>query len=210
LFDDRILSVEALPFLWPYAVCALVAYLLGSIPFGLLITRWAGLGDIRKIGSGNIGATNVLRTGNKKLAALTVLLDAVKGAAAVLIAFDIGGPDFLVIASIAVMVGHMFPVWLKFRGGKAIATGMGVILSISWPAGLVTFAGWLLVVATTRYVSLGSIISSILSVIYIFYFTSDMQYVQTVAVLAVLTIIRHRSNIGRLFRGEEPKIGQKA
>ncbi|MBC6441434.1 MAG: glycerol-3-phosphate 1-O-acyltransferase PlsY [Rhodospirillales bacterium] len=204
------MSVEALPFLWPYAVCALVAYLLGSIPFGLLITRWAGLGDIRKIGSGNIGATNVLRTGNKKLAALTVLLDAVKGAAAVLIAFDIGGPDFLVIASIAVMVGHMFPVWLKFRGGKAIATGMGVILSISWPAGLVTFAGWLLVVATTRYVSLGSIISSILSVIYIFYFTSDMQYVQTVAVLAVLTIIRHRSNIGRLFRGEEPKIGQKA
>ena len=209
MFDDRILSIEALPFLGPYAVCALVAYFLGSIPFGLILTRLAGHGDVRKIGSGSIGASNVLRTGSKKLAALTLLLDAAKGAAAVFLAYDVGGPDFLVIAAVAVMVGHMFPIWLRFKGGKGIATGLGVILCISWPAGLAGFASWILIVAVTHYVSLASVIATILSVGYVCYFTNDIQYVQTVAVLSLLILFKHRANMMRLVRGEEPKIGKR-
>ena len=154
-----------LEYTWPIYACAVVAYLLGSVPFGLIITRVAGLGDVRKIGSGNIGATNVLRTGRKELAALTLLLDAAKGAAAVLLAYDFGGPDFMVVAAVAAMVGHMYPIWLKFKGGKGIATGLGVILGISWPAGLAGFGTWLVIVIVTRYVSPASVIAAIFSVV---------------------------------------------
>tara|TARA_Y100001934_G_scaffold218967_1_gene260403 strand:+ start:11906 stop:12538 length:633 start_codon:yes stop_codon:yes gene_type:complete len=210
VFDDRIITLDALPFLWPYAACALAAYLIGSIPFGLVLTRLAGQGDIRTIGSGSTGATNVLRTGRKDLAALTLLLDAGKGALAVLLAHEFGGPDFVVIASVVVLVGHMFPVWLRFKGGKGIATGLGALLSIAWPVGLAGFATWFAIVLATRYVSLGSIISSLFSIIYVWYFTHDIQYVQTVAILAVLTLFAHRSNMVRLARGEESKIGEKA
>jgi len=210
VFDDRIISIEALPYLWPYGACALAAYLLGSIPFGLILTRLAGHGDVRKIGSGSIGATNVLRTGRKDLAALTLLLDAAKGAAAVLIAYEVGGPDFLVIASVAVMIGHFFPVWLRFRGGKGIATGLGVILSITWPAGLVSFAVWLVVVGATKIVSLAGMISAVIAVICTWFFTNDMQYTQTVGLLAVLIVLKHHANIRRLLKGEEPTIGRGA
>ncbi|MEM7122353.1 MAG: glycerol-3-phosphate 1-O-acyltransferase PlsY [Pseudomonadota bacterium] len=197
-----------LEYTWPIYACAVIAYLLGSIPFGLIITRVAGLGDVRKIGSGNIGATNVLRTGRKELAALTLLLDTAKGAAAVLLAFDFGGPDYMVVAAVAAMVGHMYPIWLRFKGGKGIATGLGVILGISWPAGLAGFGTWLIIVAATRYVSPASVIAAILSVAYVWYFTHDMQYTQAIGVLALLTLFKHRMNMVRLVRGEEPKIGK--
>lgn len=209
MFDDRILSIEALPFLWPYALCALLTYLMGSIPFGLVLTRLAGQGDIRKIGSGSIGATNVLRTGNKALAALTLLLDAGKGVAAVLIGQWFGGPDFAVIAAFMVVVGHLFSVWLRFKGGKGIATGLGVMLALSWPAGLIALAIWLVLAAVVRISSLASMISAVSAPIALWFITHDIQYVQTACLITLLVIIKHRSNILRLFNGEEPRIGKK-
>src|SRR5579871_4952020 len=145
-------------YVWPYYAAALVAYLMGSIPFGLVLTRLAGLGDLRQIGSGSIGATNVLRTGNKTLAALTVLLDGGKGALAVLIARAFG-PDFAVIAGGAAVIGHLFPVWLRFRGGKGVATALGVWLAIAWPVGVAACATWLAVAALMRYSSLAGLVS---------------------------------------------------
>lgn len=210
MFDDRILSVEALPFLWPYAVCALIAYLMGSIPFGLILTRLAGQGDIRKIGSGSIGATNVLRTGNKALAAATLLLDAGKGAAAVLIGQAFGGPDFAVIAAFMVIVGHLFSVWLRFKGGKGVAAGLGVMLALAWPAALITMAVWLSLAATVRISSLASIVATLSAPVAMWFVTHDMQYVQTAGLIAVLIVAKHHSNICRLIRGEEPRIGKKA
>ncbi len=210
MFDDRILSVDALPFLWPHAVCALAAYLLGSVPFSLVLTRMAGLGDIRKIGSGNIGATNVLRTGNKPLAAAVVLLDGGKGAAAVVAGFGVGGHDFAVIAALGAVLGHMFPVWLRFRGGKGVATCLGVTLGLSWPAGLVAGAVWLAAAAAVRMSSVGGMASALAAPAALWYVTGDMQYVQTSALIAVLVVARHRANIRRLLRGEEPRIGGKA
>ncbi len=209
MFDDRILSIEALPFLWPYALCALVAYLMGSIPFGLILTRLAGQGDIRKIGSGSIGATNVLRTGNKTLAAATLLLDTGKGAAAVLIGQYYGGPDFAVIAAFMVIVGHLFSVWLRFRGGKGIAAGLGVMLALAWPAGLIALVVWVVLAAVIRISSLASIAAAASAPIAIWFVTHDVQYAQTAALIALLIIIKHHSNILRLFRGEEPRIGKK-
>ena len=193
---------------WPLALTALLAYLLGSIPFGLIVTDMAGLGDVRKIGSGNIGATNVLRTGRKGLAALTLLLDAAKGLAAVLLAAAYGGELYLIVAAHAVIVGHMFPVWLKFRGGKGLATGLGIVLGMSWPAALVGFATWIAIVAITRFSSLAGIISSVLIIGYMWFFTHNTDYVRTMVVLAVLVIFKHRANIGRLMRGQEPKVGR--
>jgi len=209
VFDDRILSIEALPFLWPYALCALVAYLMGSIPFGLVLTRLAGQGDIRKIGSGSIGATNVLRTGNKSLAAATLLLDAGKGAAAVLIGQSLGGPDFAVIAAFMVIVGHLFSVWLRFHGGKGIATGLGVMLALSWPAGLIALVVWVILAAVVRISSLASMISAASAPIALWFVTHDMQFVQTAGLIALLIIVKHHSNILRLIKGEEPRIGKK-
>src|SRR5476649_1695608 len=137
---------------WPFYAGALVAYLLGSIPFGLVLTRLAGYGDIRAIGSGNIGATNVLRTGNNKLALLTMLLDGAKGALAVVVAARFG-PDMAVISGAAVVLGHLFPVWLGFKGGKGVATAGGVLLAIAWPVGLIALAAWLAVAVLLRYSS---------------------------------------------------------
>jgi acyl phosphate:glycerol-3-phosphate acyltransferase len=193
---------------WPLVATGLLAYLLGSIPFGLIVTRLAGLGDVRKIGSGNIGATNVLRTGRKDLAALTLLLDAAKGAAAVLLAACYGGEADLLVAGLAVIIGHMYPIWLKFRGGKAIAAGLGVVLAISWPAALAGLATWIAVVALTRYSSLGSLIASAMIAIYVWFFTENLNYVVMMAAMALLVIFKHRGNIVRLLRGEEPKIGR--
>jgi glycerol-3-phosphate acyltransferase PlsY len=195
-------------YVWPFYAGALLAYLLGSIPFGLLLTRLAGLGDLRQIGSGSIGATNVLRTGNKTLAALTVLLDGGKGMAAVLIARNLG-PDMAVLAAGAAVIGHLFPVWLRFRGGKGVATGLGVWLALAWPVGLAACATWLAVAVLTRYSSLSSLIAITAAPLYALFF-ADVQRAQLGVLLAVLIILRHHANIRRLVTGREPKIGQRA
>jgi len=184
-----------------------LGYLLGSIPFGLVLTRLAGLGDIRKIGSGNIGATNVLRTGNKFLAALTMVLDIGKGAAAALVAFAFA-PELAPLAALATVLGHMFPVWLRFRGGKGAATALGVFLALSWPVGLCAFVTWLAVLFTTRISSLSALVAALLSPAFAWYF-ADPQVTGVATILAVLVIIRHKDNIGRLRRGAESKIGAK-
>jgi glycerol-3-phosphate acyltransferase PlsY len=184
-----------------------LSYLLGSVPFGLVLTRLAGLGDIRKIGSGNIGATNVLRTGNRVLAALTLVLDSAKGAAAALVAYGFA-PDLAPLAAIATVLGHMFPVWLRFQGGKGVSTTLGVYLALSWPVGLCALATWLVVVFTTRISSLSALVAALLSPFFAWYF-ADPQIAAAAAILAVLVIIRHKDNIARLRRGEESKIGSK-
>lgn len=192
---------------WPFFAVALAGYLLGSIPFGLVLTRLAGLGDIRKIGSGNIGATNVLRTGHKALAAFTLLLDGGKGAAAVLLAGRMG-PDMAVLAGAGAVVGHLFPVWLHFRGGKGVATGLGVLLGAAWPAGLAACATWLVVALLSRYSSLAALLAFLLAPLYAWRF-ADPQQAQLAGFIALLVWLRHLANIRRLLRGEEPKIGAK-
>ncbi len=206
-------------FTWPFYAGALIAYLVGSIPFGLLLTRIAGLGDVRKIGSGNIGATNVLRTGNKALAGLTLLLDAGKGAFAVLIAQGFG-PDMAWYAGVGVVVGHMFPVWLTFRGGKGVATTLGVLLGVAWLVGLLTCATWLVAAAVSRISSLAGLVSILAAPLYAYVLSDALRselpptltveplYFTLVAVLAVLVIARHYASIRRLIKGEEPRIGK--
>jgi glycerol-3-phosphate acyltransferase PlsY len=207
-----------------YAVAAVVAYLLGSIPFGLLITRAAGLGDVRQIGSGNIGATNVLRTGRRELAALTLLLDALKGFGAVLLArtllpgvLGVGDPGTVLnltyVAAVAVFIGHCFPVWLGFKGGKGVATLIGVLFGLSWPVGLVFCAVWLLIAATQRISSVSAITAAVTAPLfaYVSYLMNwspeGTTFALVVALLALLVIINHRANITRLMAGTEPKIG---
>ncbi len=185
-----------------------VGYLLGSIPFGLLLTSAAGLGDIRKQGSGNIGATNVLRTGNKTLAAATLLLDALKGLVAVVACGLIGAPC-AAAAALGAVVGHMFPVWLKFKGGKGMATAIGVLLGLSWPAGLITCASWLVVAAAFRYSSLASLLSVLAGALATWFFLPWSSAV-VATVIALLVWIRHHQNIDRLLKGTESKIGQRA
>lgn len=192
---------------WPFYLGALGGYLLGSIPFGLLLTKWAGLGDIRKVGSGNIGATNVLRTGRKGLAALTLLLDGGKGAAAVLIAGH-WGPDMMLYAGGGAMLGHLFPVWLRFKGGKGMATALGVLLAIDWRVGLLTCAIWLLVAFLTRYSSLATLLA-IAAAPVLAYYLATYTLAQFTLGLALLVWLRHHENIRRLLKGEETRIGGK-
>jgi glycerol-3-phosphate acyltransferase PlsY len=201
-------SLGSFTSLWPFCAGAVLAYLLGSIPFGLLLTRAAGLGDIRRIGSGNIGATNVLRTGNKALAALTLLLDGGKGAAAVLIGSRFG-IDMAVIAGAAALVGHIFPVWLRFKGGKGVATALGVLLAGAFPAGALACATWLAVAALTRYSSLAALIAVAAAPLYCWWLV-DPKRAGLALFIAVLVWLRHAANIRRLLRGEELKIGRKA
>ena len=190
---------------WPLYLGAALAYLLGSIPFGLVLTRLAGLGDLRKLGSGNIGATNVLRTGNRKLAALTLLLDAGKGAVAVLIAEQFG-PDMAALAAACAFLGHVFPIWLGFRGGKGIATSGGILLVYLWPVGLLTLATWLVVAVASRYSSLAALVAAVLAPVYTWLLTREFQPTEVVLFLAIVIILRHLGNIGRLIRGEESRI----
>jgi len=197
---------QSLP-LWPCGVTAILAYLLGSIPFGLVLTRLAGLGDIRSIGSGNIGATNVLRTGNRTLAAATLVLDAGKGALAVLIA-DAFGPELALIAAGAAMLGHLFPVWLDFRGGKGVATGVGILLALSWPVGLLATATWLFTAWRFHYSSLAAIVACALAPVYAL-FLADRESALFIALICGLVIYRHRGNIARLRSGEESRIGSR-
>ena len=185
----------------------LIGYLLGSIPFGLLLTRAAGLGDIRKVGSGNIGATNVLRTGRKGLAAATLLLDALKGVAAVVIVVHISQIAAIGAAAGAVL-GHMFPVWLRFKGGKGVATTLGVMWGLSWQIGAIACAAWLLFAAIFRYSSLAALLSVVVAAIAAWFLASS--YTATLLTLLVpLVWVRHHENIGRLLNGTESKIGQR-
>ena len=184
-----------------------VGYLLGSIPFGLILTRLSGRGDIRQIGSGNIGATNVLRTGSKGLAALTLVLDALKGTAAVLIGAQFG-PYAAIFAGLGAFLGHLFPVWLGLRGGKGVATYIGVALGLYWPAALAFCVAWLLVAVTTRYSSLAALVASAATV-----GALTLMAMWPLAVLfgllTLLLYVRHAANIRRLMQGEETRIGEK-
>lgn len=194
---------------WPaLPIAGLIGYLLGSIPFGLLLTRAAGLGDIRGIGSGNIGATNVLRTGNKKLAAATLLLDAAKGAAAVLIARAWLGETAALVAGLAAFLGHIFPVWLGFKGGKGVATYLGVLIALAWPLALLFSALWLGVAKLGKISSLAAIVATIAVPIAAWSF-ADRTLAMTVTLMSIVVLIKHRANIERLMAGEEPRIGSK-
>jgi glycerol-3-phosphate acyltransferase PlsY len=185
-----------------------IGYLLGSIPFGLLLTRVAGTTDIRSIGSGNIGATNVLRTGRKDLAAATLLLDALKGAAAALIGAQIS-PAGAVIAAAAAFIGHIAPVWLRFRGGKGVATFLGALFGLHWPAGLAFVAVWLAVAALFRYSSLSALVASVAAPLFLAYEGRALD-AAVFALMAVLLWWKHSENIRRLRAGSESRIGQKA
>lgn len=188
-----------------YLYALLGGYLLGSVPFGLILTRFAGMGDIRDIGSGNIGATNVLRTGNKGLAAATLLADAGKGIVAVLIA-SAWGPEASLFAGTGAFLGHIFPVWLKFKGGKGVATFFGVVLAWAWPVGLMAIATWGAVAYFTKYSSLAALITVGLTPLY-FATTGHPIMVPFAAFLTVMIFLRHQENIDRLRKGEESKIG---
>ena len=189
-------------------ILALVfGYLLGSIPFGLLLTRAAGLGDVRKIGSGNIGATNVLRTGNKGLAAATLLLDALKGTAAVLIAGHFA-PETAVWAGLGAFLGHLFPVWLGFKGGKGVATYLGVLIGLAWQVALIFAVVWLVMAFLFRYSSLAALTAAVVVPVAL-YFMSAPQIAILFVVMSIIVFIKHRANISRLLAGTEGKIGAK-
>jgi glycerol-3-phosphate acyltransferase PlsY len=196
----------ALPY---YAAALAFGYLLGSIPFGLLLTRLAGLSDIRKLGSGNIGATNVLRTGHKGLAAATLLCDGLKGTAAVLIMDALWGREHAILAGLGAVLGHVFPVWLRFRGGKGVATYIGVLVALAWPAALGFGVIWLAVAALTRYSSLAGLLAGA-AVPPILWYVDDRQEAQVFVLLTLLIWFTHRANLVRLARGSEAKIGQKS
>lgn len=190
------------------ALVLIVGYLLGSIPFGLILTRLTGAGDLRQIGSGNIGATNVLRTGRKGLAAATLLLDMAKGAAAVCIARMIG-PDFAVMGGVAAFLGHCYPVWLKFRGGKGVATMLGVSLALSWILGLVFAVVWLGALAITRISSVGGMAAAVSAPVAAM-LTGQAVIGIALTGLALIVLWKHRENIRRLAAGTEPKVGRSS
>ena len=194
------------------AILAVVlGYLAGSIPFGLLFTRWAGLGDVRSIGSGNIGATNVLRTGNKTLAALTLIADAAKGTIPILIMKEVGGETAGLIAGLAAFAGHLFPLWLGFKGGKGVATNIGILFGLYWPLGLIFLAVWLAMAFVFRFSSLSALTASALSPLWA-WLLGKPTLILPLGLLAVLIWVMHRTNIARLRKGEEAriKLGSKA
>lgn len=199
-----------------YSLSALCGYLIGSIPFGLILTKLAGYGDIRKIGSGNIGATNVLRTGNKTLALITVLCDASKAGVAALIAYYATGGNNTTIAVTASLVagafgvlGHNFPVWLKFKGGKGVASTFGFILATCWPVALIALAIWLVMAFTFKYSSLSALTAAALVPFVSYFFAPSAEYVWVYTAIVLLVIVRHHANIKRLLKGEESKIKLK-
>jgi glycerol-3-phosphate acyltransferase PlsY len=191
------------------ALAFLIGYLLGSIPFGLLLSFAFGAGDVRKIGSGSIGATNVLRTGKYAAAALTLLFDAAKGAAAVLIAQHFWGADAALFAALAAFLGHLFPVWLGFKGGKGIAVSLGILVALYWPVALLALATWIAMLAAFRISSLSALVAAVATPLYMLLFHRGHEAVLAV-LLAVLVFVAHRDNIRRLVRGEEPRVGAKA
>ena len=189
-------------------VALTIGYLLGSIPFGLILTRLAGTADLRSIGSGNIGATNVLRTGRKGLAAATLICDMLKGTLAVLIAGYFGGPDAAMLAALGSFLGHLFPVWLKFKGGKGVAVYIGVLIGLFWPAAMVFCLVWLATAVTSRYSSLSALVASFITPIFLWWF-GHLALASLFAVLTMLLFYMHRENIKRLRAGNEGRIGQK-
>jgi glycerol-3-phosphate acyltransferase PlsY len=197
------MSLEAL-----LPVAFIIGYLLGSIPFGLILTRLAGTPDLRSIGSGNIGATNVLRTGRKGLAAATLICDMLKGTLAVLIAGHYGGPDAAMLAALGAFLGHLFPVWLGFKGGKGVAVYIGVLIGLFWPAALVFCVLWIATAAISRYSSLSALVASLVTPIFLRWF-GHLALASLFAVLTLLLFYMHRANIARLRAGTEGRIGQK-
>ena len=193
----------ALPY---YAAAFCFGYLLGSIPFGLLITRLAGTRDLRQIGSGNIGATNVLRTGRKELAILTLVCDVLKGTLAVAIADHLGGQDLAILAALGAFLGHLFPVWLRFRGGKGVATYIGILIALAWHAAVVFCLVWLVVAAVSRYSSLAALVASLATPLFL-WSEGYLQEAQLFALFTVLLWVKHWPNIARLGAGTEGKIG---
>jgi glycerol-3-phosphate acyltransferase PlsY len=189
-------------------VIAILAYLLGSVPFGIVITRAMGLGDLRKIGSGNIGATNVLRTGNKGAALATLVLDAAKGGVAVLIARALFADDAAQLAGLAAFLGHLFPVWLGFRGGKGVATFLGILIALAWPVGVAVCGTWLVVALLTRISSVAALMAAATSPLWLFWF-GEGQMLLLAFLLTLLVYARHTRNLQRLKAGTEPRIGQK-
>ena len=187
---------------------AMLAYLLGSVPFGIVITRALGLGDLRKIGSGNIGATNVLRTGHKGAALATLLLDAGKGGIAVLIARATVGEDAAQLAALTAFLGHLYPVWLGFKGGKGVATFLGTLLALAWPVGLAVCATWAVTAFLTRISSLSALVAAASSALWLFFFNHG-QMLFLAVILTLLVYVRHWANLERIKAGTEPKIGQK-
>ncbi|MBR0696001.1 glycerol-3-phosphate 1-O-acyltransferase PlsY [Bradyrhizobium lablabi] len=189
-------------------VAFLIGYLLGSIPFGLVLTRFAGTQDLRSIGSGNIGATNVLRTGRKGLAAATLIGDMLKGTVAVVIAGYLDGPNAAMLAALGAFLGHLFPIWLKFRGGKGVATYIGVLLGLFWPAALIFAVIWLATAYTTRYSSLAALVAAFVTPLFLWWF-GHAALASLFAVLTLMLFYMHRENIKRLQDGTEGKIGEK-
>jgi glycerol-3-phosphate acyltransferase PlsY len=189
-----------------YAAALVFGYLCGSIPFGIIITRLAGAPDIRTIGSGNIGATNVLRTGRKSLAAATLLGDMLKGTLPVLLSGAVSGRDAALAAAVGAFLGHLFPVWVRFKGGKGVATYIGLLLGLAWPAALLFCLVWLAVAALTRYSSLAALISSLAAPVFLWW-RGDLALALLFAVLSLLLWFMHRGNIVRLTQGDENKIG---
>jgi acyl phosphate:glycerol-3-phosphate acyltransferase len=189
-------------------VAFVLGYLFGSMPFGLILTKVAGTQDLRSIGSGNIGATNVLRTGHKGLAAATLLLDMLKGTAAVIIAGYVAGPNAAMLAALGAFLGHLFPVWLKFKGGKGVAVYIGVLIGLFWPAAVVFCVLWAATAATTRYSSLSALVASFVTPIFLWWF-GHPALASLFAVLTLLLFYVHRENIRRLQAGSEGRIGEK-
>ena len=195
---------------WSLAAPAFaLGYLLGSIPFGVVLTRLAGVADVRSIGSGNIGATNVLRTGRKGLAAATLIGDALKGTAAVLLARLVLGEEFSIAAGLGAFLGHLFPVWLKFKGGKGVATYIGVLAALAWPAAIGFCLIWLAVAGLTRYASLAGLCASAATPLLV-WIAGDRNVAALFVLLTVVLFIKHRDNIARLIAGTERRIGQKS
>jgi acyl phosphate:glycerol-3-phosphate acyltransferase len=193
-----------------YIITAIAAYLLGSIPFGLVLTKLAGYGDIRQIGSGNIGATNVLRTGNKPLALATLILDSGKGAIAVFIAWKFFDYNAAMIAGFFALLGHLFPVWLKFKGGKGVATTLGTLLALKPIIGVAACGLWLLIALITRYSSLSALVAIAATPFLAHFLYHDANLAGLCGIIATLVFFKHRENIRRLIKGEEPKIGKKS
>jgi glycerol-3-phosphate acyltransferase PlsY len=190
------------------ALWAVLGYLLGSVPFGVVLAKAMGLGNLREIGSGNIGATNVLRTGNRLAALLTLLLDGAKGAVAALIARAISGEDAAQLAGLMAFLGHCYPVWLGFRGGKGVATFLGLLLALSWPVGLACCASWAAGALVTRMSSFAAMIAAVLSTVWVL-LLGQGQLLLLAVVLTLIVLWRHRDNIARIRAGTEPRIGQK-